>query len=268
MKKFSVVTVCYGQETYLRDFLNSLSVLTSNQINCIQVVIVDNLGSVDQANLSNFPFEIKILRPGNIGYLPGLSLGAREALKNTVEFVILCNPDLVFESQLTEGFVHGLERHGVLCPNIIDSDGVAQNPNRMQPFTVLERLVWDLMSVNYQLYRLMMVAHRIKRKSRISISDRNLSPQEGEVFLPHGSCLFVSARALAVTDFFYEDIFLWGEEAIIAGKARRAGLTVYFDPCVTVKHISHTSTGKMAPRSRYLIWRESYKKYRKFLCAW
>ena len=269
MKFFSVVTVSYDQNEYLSKLFDSVELLATQDIVCSEILVVDNYGSVVNLDSSSYSFNIRVIKPGNVGYLPGLSLGAEAALKDGIDFLVLCNPDLQFISSLDSDFLACIDSFGVVAPDIFDSDNLPQNPNRRLPFNRIERFVWDMMSASYFLYRLIMVFHEFKRQLRIGRSGNSQALSDnGVIFLPHGSCLFVSRGVLTDTGLFKEDIFLWGEEAIIAGMARQAGYSVFFNSAVRVRHISHTSTSSIGSKAKFSIWRESYKKYRKYLCRW
>ena len=66
-------------------------------------------------------------------------------------------------------------------------------------------------------------------------------------------------------DFDTPDVFLWGEEAIIANWVHVNGGKIYYIPTLEVIHLSKSATSKIIGRSRFKIWRDSYSVYREFL---
>ena len=69
--------------------------------------------------------------------------------------------------------------------------------------------------------------------------------------MPHGSCIIVDFITLKESNFFYENIFLQGEEVIIAEKACRQGAFVMFEPNLKVLHNVASATGKLPGKSKF-----------------
>lgn len=62
-----------------------------------------------------------------------------------------------------------------------------------------------------------------------------------------------------------EEVFLYGEEAILAGQlAAKNGKTLY-DPSLVCYHNESTTTSRINSKRIYYFMQESYKKYRKYL---
>ncbi len=270
MFRASVVVVNFKQLNYINDFLDSLDTLFGGAVSRFQVVIVDNSGEIDINDLNQADIlEITILKKGNIGYLKGLGLGMKHGLQSNPDFFVLCNPDVVFESALTIQDCESVIHNGVVAPYVQDLSGAAQNPNRRSKMSVSEQRIWAFMATSYTAYSVITwLKSWVKRFVGIARYRQNrlvTTPESSEIFLPHGSCMFVGRWLVENADFFDEDIFLWGEEAVIAGKCRENGGKVWFEPSIRVKHISHTSTGLISERNKYKIWRQSFKVYRRYL---
>ena len=266
--KFSIVTVCYRQEQHIVDFLSSVGALESPEVQLDRVIIVDNYGSCE-VEAAAFPnINVEILKSSNVGYLRGLGIGVNQALKQSVDFVILCNPDLKFMSRIEDNVSLALRDLWVVAPQIVDLDGAQQNPNRTRPFSLVELVVWEVMMRSYLLYqvipKLKSIFKYLAHCWKDSI-DLNKCAPDGPIFLPHGSCMLMSASLLRRADFFREQIFLWGEEAIIGGIAREVGPGVTFISSLKVEHASHSATSKIPTKEKYLIWRSSWNIYKKYL---
>lgn len=266
--KFSIVTVCYRQEQYLVDFLSSVGALESPEVQLDRVIVVDNYGSceVELARIPNV--KVEILKSSNVGYLRGLGIGVDHALKKSVDFIIVCNPDLKFKSRIEEDVLLALQDLWVVAPQIVDFDGAQQNPNRTRPFSLVELVVWEAMMRSYLMYKMLpklkSIFKYLARSWKDPIARKKCAP-DGPIFLPHGSCMLMSASLLRLADFFGEEIFLWGEEAIIGGIAREVGPGVTFISSLKVEHASHSATSKIPVKEKYLIWRESWNIYKKYL---
>ena len=124
------------------------------------------------------------------------------------------------------------------------------------------------MATNFFIYKLMVRLKRVLKQLAVhwrGLRRQQLDVADGPIYLPHGSCMLVSAQLLKKTEFFDEDIFLWGEEAVIASLAREFGSGVCFVSSLRVEHLSHSATSKIIPEERFRIWQGSWKRYRKYL---
>ena len=259
------------QETYLDNMLLSISNVFSIKFN-ITIVIVDNSNSINAVaffethrELSK-QIKIKIFKNENTGYLKGLSTGARQVPSCNTEFVFLCNPDLEFQKCDWLGILSCYQASRVLlAPQVITPAGKNQNPNRVKSFSKFEVFVNDISTINYGTYKLITNIRKILKKIYVRV--RTISKQTGkqEIWLPHGSCIIVDFNTLKDSNFFNENIFLWGEEVIIAEKARRHGATVLFEPSLKVFHNEHSATSNIIAKSKFEIWKESYATYRPYL---
>lgn len=264
----SVVVVNFKQLSYVNDFLDSLDTLFGTIVSRFEVVIVDNSGEIEISDLNKTDiFNITVIKKGNVGYLKGLGLGMKHGLKSDPDFFVLCNPDVVFESELTIQDCKSVIHSGVLAPYVQDLSGAAQNPNRRSKMSVSEQRIWAFMATSYVAYFVITwLKSLVKKLVGIGNQDQLVNTSESsEISLPHGSCMFVGRWLAEKAEFFDEDIFLWGEEAVIAGKCRENGGKVWFEPSIRVKHISHTSTGLISERNKYKIWRQSFQVYRRYL---
>jgi len=267
LKRFSVIVVNFNQVKYLRTFIESLNVLFGEKIFDVQLTIVDNSGEVDVREVqSDILSSVKVLKNGNVGYLRGLVEGMLSSQTESPDIFVLCNPDIVFETAITKQDFEVVKAKGIVAPDIRDSSGTAQNPNRRSRMTKLEQLIWLVMSTSYEVYSALSYIKEALKKAVKHLRDApDKSSDSSEIFLPHGSCMFVDCDLARRANWFDEDIFLWGEEAVIAGKCRENGGQVWFRPSIKVKHISHTSTGFISERQKFIIWRKSFSVYRRYL---
>lgn len=264
----SFVIVNYMQETYLDNMLLSISNMFPVEFN-ITIVIVDNSKSINTTafveTCKKLPkeMEIKVFTTDNIGYLQGLSTGAKRVPSVNTDFVFLCNPDLEFQKCDWLGVLSDYKGSRVLlAPQIVTPTGKNQNPNRVKSFSKFEIFVQDISAWNYGTYKLITKTRKILKKIFTWAVTKKKQAIKQEIWLPHGSCIIVDFNTLKNSDFFNEKIFLWGEEVIIAEKARRQGANVLFEPSLKVLHNEHSATSNIIAKSKFEIWRESYATYR------
>ena len=264
----SFVVVNYLQEDYLNKMLLSISNIFPKEFD-ITVVVVDNSNSINTSTffetrkkISN-KIAIKICKNNNDGYLKGLSTGAKLVPSSKTDFVFLCNPDLEFQKCDWLGILSSYQDTRILlAPQIITPTGENQNPNRVKSFSKLEIFVQDISTWNYGTYKFLTSARKTLKKILTNIKSKKTYARKQEIWLPHGSCIIVDFITLKESNFFYENIFLQGEEVIIAEKARRQGAFVMFEPNLKVLHNVASATGKLPGKSKFETWRESYATYR------
>lgn len=271
--KLGFCIVNYNQENELLLMLGSLGRVFGDGF-FLEINVVDNSDTVSESLIGRFKkclegidAQLNIIKKGNIGYLKGLQVGSLQ-LSSNCDFIFLCNPDLQF---LSGPWLDILTRYRkttcLLAPDITSSDGKKQNPNRLRRFSKVEIAITDLTTTSFSLYQLIVkVRAALKNIYRKVIGSNQDTVQFGqEIWQPHGSCMIVNVDARVLRDALNFDLFLWGEEAVIAGTLRRSGVPSLFDSRIKVKHDEHSSTQKLMPHAKFEIWRKSYAIYRDFL---
>lgn len=109
--KIGIVTVLYNSESVIKDFFESLSVQTYDNL---VLYVIDNKSpdcSVNECKKYEalLPFEVKyILNDDNYGVAKGNNLGIEAALKDECEYVLLSNNDIVLRPDTIEKLYCGL----------------------------------------------------------------------------------------------------------------------------------------------------------------
>ncbi|MET0196283.1 MAG: glycosyltransferase family 2 protein, partial [Rhodococcus fascians] len=122
--KLAVVTVTYSPGEHLDQFLTSLATATSEDP---QVIMADN-GSTDgapEAAEAKYP-NVRLFRTGaNLGYGGAVNRAVAE-IDDSVEFVVVVNPDVRWHPGSLDGLLDAAERWpraGALGPLIREPDG-------------------------------------------------------------------------------------------------------------------------------------------------
>lgn len=115
--KIGIVTVLYNSESVIKDFFESLSLQTYDNV---ILYVVDNKSpdnSVAECKKyeSLLSFEVKyILNEENYGVAKGNNLGIKEALKDNCEYILLSNNDVVLRPDTIENLYEGLCKENAL----------------------------------------------------------------------------------------------------------------------------------------------------------
>jgi GT2 family glycosyltransferase len=124
LMKIGVVTVTYNSSKVIEDFMTSI--LSQTYINFI-LYIIDNDSSDDTLeDLSKYNDQrIKIIKnENNLGVAMGNNQGINASIKDNCEHILLVNNDTVFDSQLIEMMLEGLDKYScdIVVPKIMYHD--------------------------------------------------------------------------------------------------------------------------------------------------
>lgn len=235
------------------------------------IVVVDNSpNEEDFARLVAFTDqnlypkeEVVILRRENRGYFQGLNDGIAYAKQTgrCNSFFIVGNNDIVFKND----FITQLKQNAfdeevfVLAPDIVTTEGSHENPHVIDRIGFLRKFKYDVYYSNYFLATVM---------SKIKSTERRYKPYDPERKIIH---MGIGALYVLTPSFFkhfhqlWEDVFLYGEEAILAGQLQSKNGKILYEPSLICYHNESATTSKMESKAKYYIVKKSYKTYRKYL---
>jgi GT2 family glycosyltransferase len=215
-----------------------------------RIVVVDNASPNDsfavlQARFGGDP-RITVLRSSrNGGYSFGNNVGIRALREAGIADVIIATSDTRVEDdrlleRCAEAKAQGI---GVVGPYVRDLNDAPQNP-------LLARLslryiaaihfgrAWDRL-------RGALARSPLRRALHIGVpeSERAAAPSHPvDVYMVHGCFLYLTAHYLKHFPLLDEDIFMYGEEDLIAYNCLRAGLRTVYQPLMRVQHRDARST--------------------------
>ena len=257
MIKIQIITVNYHQDDFIYTMLEDIS-----SFHEVYLTIIDNSRTLKECKKENY----QIISNDNDGYLVGLKKGLISSNIKSGQKVILSNPDIKISPNFIKK-VLGMEfgNYNMIAPSVIDLiTGIDQNPNQIKPYSTARKLLFDIEFSSYLLY---FMVNKLKNILKfISRFDRRSSKKLFQkIFLAHGSIMIFNAELFLDFDFDTPNVFLWGEEAIIANWVHKNGGEIYYEPALEVFHCSKTATSKIVGKARFKIWRDSYLIYREFL---
>lgn len=256
-----LIIVNFNQRTHLDSLIESI-----RDQNDWEAFVVDNSGELVGQSFLN----TKIINPKkNLGYLKGLEYGLNNCEFSNDDFIVFCNPDLVFEHNFFDTLMKkvDIKKMDLIAPSIINSLGNNCNPNMVSKMSKLRILIYDFEYSNYISFRIIAFT-RFILKSFLEFLKKYKSPKNIErmkIFIPHGACMIFRGFFFENDKNFNYDIFLWGEEPIIAHEVRKRGGEVIFEPKLKVNHNEGSVTSKVPSQQRYSHWKNSYKIMRKYL---
>lgn len=257
MTKIHFITVNYNQDHFVRSLIEGVTSID----NCF-LTIIDNSRTMEQIRSDRY----QIVGSDNVGYLPGLKKGLKYVELKSNQKVVLLNPDIKITTDFIENVkVATLKKYDMIAPSVIDSKtGVDQNPNLTQPYSLARKILINLEFSSYLTYFLI---NKFKAGLRPikNLKKKITKKATQKIHWAHGSIMIFNADLFLDFDFDTPDVFLWGEEAIIANWVHVNGGEIYYVPTLEVIHLSNSTTSKIVGRSRFKIWRDSYSVFREFL---
>jgi len=267
------ITAHYGRASDTLFYLESLDRQLPSPEN-FQVFVVDNGSSDEDARLLEEavrarPHVTLLQSRENLGYFRALNFALAQIPDKTRSRVVIGNNDLGFR----EDFVAVLSTIEtppstlVLAPDIVTLDGYHQNPHRLRRLSSLKKFAMSVYFSNYGICRLIrnvLVAAEKARPRR---------PQAGPgtaqfIHMGVGACYVLTEGFFSHFQKLDDRVFMWGEEALLAGQVSSAGGRIYYAPRLAAVHrttLRETKFKRDFSRREFRIVKESFRVYKEYL---
>lgn len=253
------------------------SIASSHGEHEYEIVLVDNASNEEERQILKssgvLPQRCRILwNSCNVGYFDGLNLGIRALNDYAINYdaIVIGNNDLVFDHAFFDGMQRRqeiLERHSVLCPDIITLDCEHQNPHVISGISRIREVVWDLYFSNFWLSQL--ISYAAKRgRAFVGRKDHRAYFSEGPIYQGYGACYILTRRFFEAYQALWSPGFLMGEEFYLARQLAEKGEQMYYVPDIQVKHHDHATVSKLPTRQFWEMTRDSHRIYRYFVCPY
>jgi hypothetical protein len=243
----SIILVCWNNKGYLEPCLRSL--YESDLQYSYDIVVVDN-GSTDgsQAMLrEQFPQITIIQNEGNVG----LGKASNQGIEATQgRYVMLLNNDTLVNGPSFEAMAEFLEANpkaGGVGGRLLNPDGSLQAGINKFPSLTEEFLI----------------ATRLGNLIWPGYPDRSGSDKVEAVDWIGSACILLRRTALDQVGLLDESYFIYGDEADLQYRLKKAGWGIYYLPNVTTIHyggrsMNRWSRRKMVYRGKMLFFQKNY----------
>lgn len=243
----SIVLVCWNNKAYLDPCLKSL--YDTGMRNTFDVVVVDN-GSTDgsqQMLAEKYPQVRIIQNESNLG----LGKASNEGIEATQgRYILLLNNDTVVNGAAFDIMVDFLEEHsrvGAVGGKVLNPDGSVQScynhfSSLAEEFLVATR-IGEMIRPGYP---------AVVRGEEIKPVDWITS-----------ACLMVRRAALKEVGLLDENYFIYGDEADLQYRIKKAGWEIFYLPSATIIHYGGRSMTrwprrKLVYRGKMLFFQKHY----------
>jgi N-acetylglucosaminyl-diphospho-decaprenol L-rhamnosyltransferase len=179
--------------------------------------------------------KLEIIEVGaNLGYGSGVNRGVAAC---TAEFVLVSNPDIIFEPQTLQRLTNVLRARpdlGIIGPRVNEPDGTRYPSARRFP-SLLE-------GAGHALAGVLAPNNRFTRRYRMLNLEEESPEALTKVDWVSGSCMLVRRKAFEELGGFDESYFMYGEDVDLCWRAHRAGWGVAYVPEASVTHLGGFST--------------------------
>lgn len=207
--------------------------------------------------------KVCLIRSENKGYFHGLNIGIDYAKQlGLIEtYYVVGNNDITFEKDfITKLLALRLSLDTlILAPDVITTNNSHENPHVINKMSFLRKLKYDIYFSNYLIASFL---------SRFVSTDRKLKPFDPDrknIHMGIGALYVLTPQFFKFFDKLWDKVFLYGEEAVLAGQIQSVDGKILYEPLLRCFHNESFTTSKMESKQKYKIVQNSYKIYRKFL---
>ncbi|TFD53378.1 glycosyltransferase family 2 protein [Cryobacterium sp. Hh11] len=234
--RVAVITVSYGSEGVLTPFFETLREASNQDI---ITVLADNKAFVDSpVEEVVHLFGAKYLAmPSNAGYGGAINAAAR-TLPASVEWILICNPDVTFSKNALDLLVVAGDSDpliGAVGPGILTALGEVYPSARSIPSLrngIGHALLADIWKSNPW--------------SAAYKNDAQMTSPRANVGWLSGACLLVRRSAFTAIGGFDEDFFMYFEDVDLGYRLSKLGLNNVYQPAALVTHSGAHSTATEA----------------------
>ena len=272
--KVLFVCVNYNGSPFTEQYLASIYALDNAMATrsfVLSVLVVDNASSDEDKLLlgsivGKYEFAKVIYSEVNLGYFPGLNLGLSSVNKSDYDYIVVGNNDLCFDRSFLSNL--SLQEYSpdtlVVAPNVIASDSYSQNPHCIAKVSNVRKFLYMIYFTNYYFAVCLVGASRLWQKLRCGRRNKNAS-KSMYIHMGIGACYLLTPSFFRRLSMLPDSVFLYGEEALLAGQVLSVGGRTYYDSTLRVYHAESATLSRLPKRTTYEFTKKSYPIYRKYL---
>lgn len=231
MHKLAIITVVMNFEKS-REFFKSLTAQTDKDF---QLYITDIRGTDDYPEV---PIKnVTILKRKNNGYAYGINEGIRQAQKDGIQAFCVLNDDIYFEKDFIVNAKKSISAHpaSIIGGKIYYAAGFEYHKDRYSKK--------DLGNVFWYAGGTMDWAHSQAIHRGVDEVDAEQYDKPETTGFITGCLLLLDSEVIKKIGYMDESYFLYYEDTDYCMRAKRAGITLYYNPTLVIWHMVSQSTG-------------------------
>lgn len=260
------ICVNYNNSGYTENLVESVVTQSENTF----VIVVDNKSNEDELNKlklieKKYKENIKVIwSEENLGYFGGINLGLKGLPKNNP--IVVGNNDLIYDENFINTILNGNYPTDalVIAPNVITKDGYHQNPHCRTRVSSTRKFLYDIYFSSYIFCKILTWGSRFVNYLKGG-RDNSLDQARGYIHMGIGACYVLMPSFFDNFDELDNKVFLYGEEAYLAGQLMSINARMFYEPAAIVHHEESATLAKVASKIKYDYMKSSYHDYKKFL---
>jgi GT2 family glycosyltransferase len=267
--KIVFICVNYNNSNITKNYILNVLKISSNFD--VKIVVVDNSSFEDDLEcLRNSIVDLDINKDRlilieskyNLGYFKGLNLGIEWALKNEhPQFIVIGNNDLEFYDDFLLNLM-SLDINAnelVIAPDIITREGIHENPHLIQRMSFIRKLKLEIYFSCYFVARIITLFYSTERKHK------SIDLERKYIHMGIGALYVLTPFFFHHFNKLWDYVFLYGEEAILAGQVNSVNGKIVYEPSLKCYHNESSTTSKLPTKNKYKITQKSFGIYKKYL---
>lgn len=239
--KYIFVILVYRNMQDLRECIESIAKKVDNYRIIVVNAFCDDASEHNAKEIAE-EYDCDFLSIENRGYSFGNNTGIEYACdKYDFDYVVVSNPDITIE-KFDDAVLSN--NWGIVAPKIIAADGRKQNPMSLMENKVSERFVYKGLKQNKKFYFMLgILLNKISQTMGVLLM-KCRGKKEQKIYVAHGSFVMLSKETVLTLGprLYDENMFLFGEEGVLAQMAKKAGIETYY---VTDIYVHHKEDGSM-----------------------
>lgn len=237
MEKFSNIFVVLTYKNYddLKECLESIKLT----VNSYKVIVVNSY--FDDLTKNIFETIAKendcdFINVENKGYSYGNNVGIDYAIKNyDFDHIVVSNPDIIIK-KYDQDILDKNTKYGIIAPKIIARSGKLQNPMCVKKSKLSCRFEYRGFKKDKKFWIILGIGiNKINRSIRTFFHFKRNKPYK--IYAAHGSFVILKKDAvLKLNPVYDENMFLFGEESVLAERAKKSGILVGQFNSIVVNH--------------------------------
>lgn len=268
MESFVFVTVNHNCFSETKEYI--LSIMSLNGIFKKHIIIIDNSTTEDDYIVisnyikeNNFEF-VSVVRTENEGYFQALNRGIEiSKIKNlNPKFYIVGNNDITFQDNFLDTLHQMKINHNelIIAPDVITKDGSHENPHSINRVSKIKRFSFDIFYSNYYISKFINMFYGTNKRKY-----KSFNPHRQEIYMAIGAVYVISQHFFEYFAKLWDEVFLYGEEAVLAGQIASVKGKIIYEPSLKCYHNESSTTSKINNKKKYKIIQKSYRIYSKYL---
>lgn len=233
--KYVFVILVYRNTQDLKECIESIAEKVDNYKIIVVNAFYDVVSESEAKDIAE-QYGCDFMSIENRGYSFGNNTGIEYAYnKYDFDYIVVSNPDITIEKFDDDVLSN---KWGIVAPKIIAADDRMQNPMSLIENKMSERLVYKGLKQDKKFFFLLgVMLNKLSQTMGVMLMKCRGKKQQ-KIYVAHGSFVLISKETVSTLGprLYDENMFLFGEEGVLAQMAKKAGIETYYVTDILVHH--------------------------------